>query len=132
MDLGLLLVGMWLVVCNSFFLLQAFFPLRVFTYDLFVRYYPPQQLVWMISSAILVGFIIGGYRLLRREEYGRGLITFLAIVDIPHLVVGKAIFNSYRLEPMYFRNMYLISFSVAADIAIIYFLNRPRVREQFQ
>ena len=98
----------------------------------FMLFPSPLQLVWVISSAILIGFVYGGLKLLKRQEYGRSLIIFLAIIDIPHLVVGKAIFNNFGITPMYLRNYFLIWLSVLIDFLLVYFLYHPKVREEFE
>ncbi|MBN3038199.1 MAG: hypothetical protein JW869_02120 [Candidatus Omnitrophica bacterium] len=128
---GTFVVGSWLVTWNTLILAQGFFPVRKFTRTLFDLYYAPLQLVWLISTVILVGFVVGSFELLKLKEFGRSLVIFIAVIDIPHLIVGKAIFNNYGIQPMYIRNFFLIPVSVVLDFAIVYFLHRPDVRKQF-
>ena len=103
-SLSVTLAGWGLIICNGLILILPFFNLGELTHHLFDVFYPPLQLVWLISSAILVGFVVSGIQILKLKEFGRSLFVFLAIIDIPHLVVGKAIYNNFAIEPLYIRN----------------------------
>jgi len=130
-SLGVTLVGGGLIIGFGLSFIQPFLNPRKLIYDLRDIYAPPLQLVWLISSLILVGFVVAGLQILQLKELGRSLAIFLAIIDIPHLVVGKAIYNNYQLQPAYLRNFFLISLSVLINLALLYYLYHPKIKRQF-
>lgn len=129
---GIQLIGGGLIVSSIWFLVLPLLDLPEVLYKLFNVFHSSLQLVWLISSVILIGFIVGAVQLLKLKEFGRSLILFLAIIDIPHLVVGKAIYNNHHAQPVYLRNFSLIPVSVILGLIIIIFLNHPKVRRQFK
>jgi len=126
------LTGWLLIVSGSAFLIYPFLNFRAVVYNLCFGLHSSLQLVWLISTAILAGFIFGGVRILKLQELGKGLVVFLAIIDIPHLIVGKAIYNNWYTQPIYLRNYFLIPLSILINFALIHFLNHPKVRRQFK
>jgi hypothetical protein len=129
--LGIPIVSWGLIIYISLPLILLAFNLRTLVHNLFF-YPPPLQLVWSISSLILIGFIVGGIQTLKFKELGRSLIIFLAIIDIPHLIVAKAIYTNYNIQPMHFRNSHLIATSIIIDLMLLYFLNHPELKKQFK
>ena len=131
-SLSVTLAGWGLIIYNGLILILPFLNPHRFAYNLFDVFYPPLQLVWLISSVIVVGFVVSGIQILKLKEFGRSLFVFLAIIDIPHLVVGKAIYNNFGIEPLYIRNSFLIPVSVAINLILIYFFSHPRAKQQFK
>ena len=129
---GVTLTGWLLILGGSAYLIQPFINLRAALNYLCFGLHSSLQLIWLISTAILAGFIFGGIRILKLQELGKGLVVFLAIIDIPHLVVGKAIYNNWYAQPIYLRNYFLIPVSILINFALIHFLNHPKVRRQFK
>lgn len=129
---GVTATGGGLIVFGVTFLILPLFNLRRVAYTFFFVFHSSLQLVWLVSTAILVGFIAGGFKILQLKELGKGLVVFLAIIDIPHLVVGKAIYNNWEMQPIYLRNYFLIPVSILVNFVLIHFLNHPRVRKQFK
>jgi len=125
------IVCVWFVIGSAAILAQAIIPFSKFIHLLTKVYYPPLQLVWLISSLILIGYIYGGIQIFKLKEFGRSLVLFLCIIDIPHLVVGKAIFNNFGILPMYLRNAYLIPLTLVLNCLLAVFLNLADVRRQF-
>jgi hypothetical protein len=130
--LGITIIVWGLIIYIGLPLILLSFNLRKLAHNLFILYPPPLQLVWLISSSILIGFIVGGIQALKLKELGRSLIVFLAIIDIPHLIVGKAIYNNHNMQPMHIRNSHLITTSIAIDLILLYFFNHPKVKKQFK
>lgn len=128
---GVTLTGCGLIVFGTLFLVSPFFDGQK-VYNLCYTFHSSLQLVWLISTAILVGFIAGGFKILQQKEFGKSLVVFLAIIDIPHLVVGKAIYNNWGMQPVYLRNYFLIPVSILMNFVLIHFLNHPNVRKQFK
>lgn len=131
-SISVTLIGWGVTIHYALILILPFLNPRRFAYNLFDVFYPPLQLVWLISSAILVGFLVSGMQILKLKEFGRSLFVFLAIIDIPHLVVGKAIYNNFEIKPIYIRNFFLIPLSVAINLILIYFFSHPKIKQQFK
>jgi len=129
---AIILVGWVLVICSGLSLIGPFLNPGNLVYNFFRLYHPSLQLVFLISSVILIGFVAGGIQLLKLREFGRSLVVFLAIIDIPHLVVAKAIYNNRYMEPLYLRNSSFIPISIVINILLIYFLSHPRIKKQFK
>lgn len=130
-SVGVTVTGCGLIVFGVLFLVLPFLNSQN-KYNVFCVFHSSLQLVWLISTAILVGFIAGGFKILQLKELGKGLVVFLAIIDIPHLVVGKAIYNNWCIQPIYLRNYFLIPVSILVNFVLIHFLNHPNVRNQFK
>jgi hypothetical protein len=131
-SLSVTLIAWGLTIYYALILILPFLNPRRCAYNLFDVFHPPLQLVWVISSVILVGFVVSGIQILKLKEFGRSLFVFLAIIDIPHLVVGKAIYNNFGIVPLYIRNSFLIPVSVAINLILIYFFSHPRAKQQFK
>ena len=120
------------MVCGMLFLIFPLLDFASFKNTFFVAFHSSLQLAWLISTLILIGFTWGGYKILQQQEVGKSLVVFLAIIDIPHLVVGKVIYDNLNMQPLYLRNFYLIPVSILINFVLIHFLNHPKVRKQFQ
>jgi hypothetical protein len=129
---GVTLTGCALIVFGVLFLLLPLLDSRRVAYNFFHIFHSSLQLVWLISTVILIGFIVGGFKILQLKEFGKGLVVYLAIIDIPHLVVGKAIYNNWYTQPIYLRNYFIIPLSILINFILIHFLNHPKVRRQFK
>ena len=118
----------------GFSFLSIAFPFaRLETLNKLIFVFPPAlQLVWLISTAILVGFIFSGIYILQLREFGRALLVYLLTIDIPHLIVGKGIYNNYHFEPIYFRNHSFIVIGLIINALLIYFFNHTKISRQFK
>lgn len=128
---SIIFIGWGLLIGHSLSLIQPFLNTPQLIYDFIRVFHSSLQLVCVISSVILIGFIVGSVQLVKLREFGRSLIVFVALIDIPHLVIGAAIYKNRATQPLYMRNSSLIVLNVVLDILLIYFLHRPRVRKQF-
>ncbi|MFC1632100.1 hypothetical protein ACFL1I_06375 [Candidatus Omnitrophota bacterium] len=128
---GVILTGWALIVLGIGSLIHPLLNFQNFKHNFFDLYHSSLQLVWVISTAILIGYVVGGFKILRQEEFGKSLVVFLAIIDIPHLVVGRVIYSNLGLQPLYLRNASLITAGIIINLVLIHFLNHPKVRKQF-
>ncbi len=128
---SIVFIGWGLIIGNSLGLLQPFFNTPGLIHNLFKVFHSSLQLVCVISTLIIIGFIIASVQLVKLREFGRSLVVFMALIDIPHLIVGGVIYKNRNIGPLYMRNASLIVLSIVLDVLLIYFLHRPRVRKQF-
>ncbi len=132
LSLGLISASLGLIIGGLTVLILPFFDLFGSGYKYLADFHSSLQLVWAISTLILIGYVVGAARMLRHEEFGRSLVVFLAIIDIPHLIVAKAIYNNLLIQPVYLRNFEMIPASIVINLLLVHFLHKPDVRKQFK
>ncbi|MCK5708595.1 MAG: hypothetical protein KAI43_13185, partial [Candidatus Aureabacteria bacterium] len=128
-SVGVTMLGRLLVIPNSFFLLAILCgPTKVL--PILLTYSSPQKLIMIISLIFVVGGVFAGVQILRLKEFARKLIIFLAILDIPLLIIGSLLYAEVKL--FLWGDLFNIILSCLLDLIIICFFTRSKVKEQFK
>jgi len=89
------------------------------------------KILTLIALLVNVGYIVLGISILLLSEFGRKLLLLIAAIDIFRNIVSLFEYSElWSIDPMIYLVIPIIGCIIASFL--IYYLTRPKVKEQFK